>query len=102
LTLPDTTLFRSALTVTGNAVFDGAVGASKALKSLHVTGTTSFALAASAVTTTTTQNYDGAVTVGPTGAALNLTGTTVTFGSTLDDATVGTDALTVTGNAVFD
>jgi len=100
-TLDDAASNTDALTVSGNAVFGGVVGGAKELRSLHVTGTSSFALAASAVTTGTTQNYDGTVTVGPTSKALDLTGTTISFGSTLDDAASNTDALTVSGNAVF-
>src|SRR5207302_2176365 len=100
-TIDDVTANADALTVTGNAVFDGIVGAT-ALKSLHITGTTAFGLGATGVTTSETQAYDGAVTIGTTGAATNLHATSVTFGSTIDDVTANADALTVTGNAVFD
>jgi mucin-19 len=85
-----------ALTVTGNASFNAAVGGAAALRSLHVAGTT--VLNAGSVTVAGTQAYDGAVTLGATS---NLTATTTTFGGTLDDAAANTHDLTVTGDAVF-
>jgi hypothetical protein len=81
------------LTVTGNGVFDGAVGGITQLTSLTVTGTSG--LNGGAVSTTGAQSYDGAVTLGTDN---DLTGTTMTFGSTVD----GAQNLTVTGNGVFD
>ena len=88
------------LTVTGAAVFTGAVGEDATgsttlgkLGSLHVTG--SSAIDGGLVTTTGAQAYDGAVTLG---ADTTLTGTTVTTQGTLAGAT---HSLEVTGNAVF-
>ena len=81
-----------ALTVNGDAQFDGVVGGSTSLVSIHVTGAA--ALNSGTVTTTGDQNYDGAVTLG---AGTLLTGGTVTFGSSVD----GAQALTIDGNAVF-
>jgi autotransporter-associated beta strand protein len=87
-----------ALTVTGNAVFGGFVGATAALLSLSVSGAS--AINGGSLTTTTTQEYVGAATIGAT--PTTLMGTIVTFDNTLDDGNAaGADALTVTGNAVF-
>ena len=100
-TVDDATANAHSLTVHGAAVFNGVVGGAAgvtALKSLHVTGSTTFNLGATAVSTSTTQDYDASVIVGDN---LDLTGTTVTFGGTVDDATAGTHSLTVNGAAVF-
>ncbi len=77
------------LTVTGNGVFEGGVD----IASLDVTGTAD--LSGGTVTTSGAQTYGGAVTLSSDD---DLTGTIVTFGSTVG----GPQALTVTGNAVFD
>jgi len=82
-----------ALTVTGNALFGGTVGATTKLTSLSVSGTS--ALNGGGVTTTGSQTYGGAATLG---ADATLSGSTIFFDSTLD----GAHALTVTGNAMFD
>jgi filamentous hemagglutinin family protein len=82
-----------ALTITGNAMFGGTVGATTKLTSLSVSGTS--ALDGSGITTTGTQTYSGAATLG---ANATLGGSTIFFDSTLD----GAHALTVTGNAAFD
>lgn len=79
------------LTVTGNGVFSGIVGGEISPTSLWVSDTTSIG---ANITTTDTQDYKGIVTLTDT---TNLTGSTVTFDSTVN----GTNALTVTGNAVF-
>jgi hypothetical protein len=81
-----------ALTVNGDAQFDGAVGGITPLVSAHVTGAAT--LNGGTVTTTGDQNYDGAVTLG---ADTSLTGGTVTFGNSVD----GAQALTISGNALF-
>jgi filamentous hemagglutinin family protein len=94
-----------ALTVIGNAQFDGVVGGTTPLTSLHVTGTTAInanTINSDAITTTGTQTYDDSVTVGGTAAAVTLTGSLVTFGSTVDDATAGTHDLGIGGAAEFD
>ena len=72
-----------SLTVTGSASFGGIVG-STALKSIHVTVSTT--INTTAITTSTTHAYDGATTIG---GNANLSGTTVTFGSTVDDSSIG-------------
>jgi hypothetical protein len=84
-----------ALTITGAASFARAVGTT-ALSQLSVSGTT--ALNGGSVTTTGTQTYSGAVTLG---ADATLTATTVSFGGTVDAATSGGEALTITGAASF-
>jgi len=81
-----------ALTITGNATLDGAVGASAALSSLSISGAST--LDGGRVTTTGTQTYSGAATLG---ANTTLTASTVNFGSTLD----GAYGLTITGKAAF-
>jgi filamentous hemagglutinin family protein len=85
----------NALTLTGDAVFDGAVTGSS---SLHVTGTT--AANTTTISTTGAQNFDGAVTVdGAAAETFTSTGNAaITFGSTLSD---DAQLLTVSGNAVF-
>jgi autotransporter-associated beta strand protein len=85
------------LTVTAKASFGDAVGQVHALKALAVGDTTS--LGAPQVVTTGGQTYSGAVTL--TVHDHNLTGSRVSFGSTVDDETVGTQGLTITGDASF-
>ena len=86
-----------SLTVSGNAIFGGAVGGTSALSSLGVAGTTD--LDGGVVITTGTQSYGGAVTLG---VSTTLTGTSISFTSTVDGQTDGAQALTVDGNAVLD
>ncbi|HTW34186.1 MAG TPA: hypothetical protein VMD53_06190, partial [Rhizomicrobium sp.] len=76
----------ASLNITGNAVFDGAVGGE--LKNLSVSGT--MTLDGGAVTTSGNQTYTGAVTLGDDNT-LTSTGGSVDFGSTVD----GAQALTV-------
>ncbi len=101
-----TTSGAQGLDVTGNAVFNQAVGAGTALAEISVSGTT--AINTTSIRTATTlgsgdQTYTGAVTLG-TGAATTVgitTGSgTATFG-TLDATTAGEQGLAVTGNAAF-
>src|SRR5262249_52829489 len=82
----------NALTITGDAVFEGEVGSTTAVTTLLVTGTTD--INTDKVDTTGTQEYSGAVTLT---ADTNLTATSVTFDSTLD----GAHALTVPSNGTF-
>src|SRR4051812_45176473 len=77
-----------ALTVTGNAVYGGAVN----VASVHDTALTT--INTSAITTSGAQSYDGATTLG---ANTNLTGSTVT----LTGVSGATKNLTITGDAVF-
>ncbi|MBU3608919.1 glycine-rich domain-containing protein, partial [Polynucleobacter nymphae] len=81
-----------ALTITGNAVFGGAI---TAVTNLSVSGTSSIA---ANITTTGTQGYTGAVTLTGTGATRTLQGTTITTSSTIAG---GANSLTITGNAVL-
>ena len=85
-----------ALTITGNAVFDGAVGGTTALSTLSVIDTSDIE---SNITTTSTQSYSGAVTLS---SSVLLTGSLATFSSTVNGASAGVDGLTITGNASFD
>ncbi len=85
----------NALTIAGNAVFDGAVGGKTALASLAVSKTS--AINGGAVTTTGGQTYTGAATLGGANPTTLKTGTAVNFGGTLD----GANALTIMGNAAF-
>ncbi|MBP7335489.1 filamentous hemagglutinin N-terminal domain-containing protein [Niveispirillum sp.] len=80
-----------ALTIRGNAVIQGAVGAGTALSSLAITGTS--ALAAT-ITSSGAQTYGGAVTLAGDTA---LSGGAVTFDGTVD----GAHALSVTGPVSF-
>ncbi len=84
------------LTITGDAVFNGVVGGSQALRSLSISGRST--LNGGTVTTTAAQNYGGAVTLG--GDAI-LTGGTVSLLGGGDAATAGTPGLTVNGDAVL-
>ncbi|ASG25239.1 filamentous hemagglutinin N-terminal domain-containing protein [Nitrospirillum viridazoti] len=81
-----------ALTVTGNAVLNGAVGATHALGSLSVSGTT--ALNGGGIKTTGGQTYSGAATLGAD-TTLTTTNAAVTFAGTLD----GAQALTITAGS---
>ena len=83
-----------ALTITGDATFNGLVGNSTALTSLSVSGTSD--IETTAIKTTGTQTYTGAVTLSAS-PTLTAGGSGVDFVSTLD----GADTLTITGNAAF-
>ena len=85
----------NALTIAGNAVFDGAVGGTAALASLAVSKTS--AINGGAVTTTGDETYTGAATLGGASPTTLKTGTAVNFGGTLD----GANALTIMGNTAF-
>ncbi len=93
-TVNDLTAGSESLTVSGDASFGGAVGGTRALASLGVTGTT--AINGGSIHTTAGQTYSGAVTLG---AATTLTDSAggVSFLSTVD----GANALTVSGAASF-
>ena len=84
------------LTITGDAVVNGAVGGAQALRSLSIGGRS--ALNGGAVTTTAAQTYGGAVTLG---ADAVLTGATVSLLGGGDAATTGAPGLTVNGDAVL-
>ena len=86
----------SDLLVGGDAVFDGAVGSSTPLGSLHVTGSAD--VNTGQVDTTGDQTYDGGVVLG---SSVDLSGGTVTFGSQVHAGLLGANLL-VSGNAVFD
>jgi trimeric autotransporter adhesin len=81
---------QQGLTLIGNAVLGGALGANAALKSLAISGDT--ALNGGAVTTSGAQAYSGAVVLG---ADTQLTGTGIAFGSSVNGQTNGGMALTV-------
>ena len=83
-----------ALTITGDATFNGLVGNSTLLTSLSVSGTSD--IETTSVKTSGTQTYTGAVTLSAS-PTLTAGGTGVDFVSTLD----GGDTLTITGNAAF-
>ncbi|OYV78460.1 MAG: hypothetical protein B7Z73_19760, partial [Planctomycetia bacterium 21-64-5] len=78
-------------TVTLNALDLTAPGAS-----LSVTGQT--INIGGDITTSSTQDYNGPTAID---TSVSLTGSTITFGDKVDDATVGADALTVSGAGVF-
>ena len=85
------------LTVTGNGVFDGAVGGMHPLNAVDVTGTA--LLAGGTVDTTTGQTYGGAVTLGGNTTFTPGSGSTVAFDGTVG----GAFALDVTqGATTFD
>ncbi|WP_143393387.1 YDG domain-containing protein [Fimbriiglobus ruber] len=92
----DTAAGTDTLTVAGNATFAGVVGGTAPLSGLSVSGTSG--INAAGVSTTGNQTYTGAVSIG---ASTTLTAGLVTFGTTVDDATAGTDTLAVAGNATF-
>ncbi|MBI3506722.1 MAG: S-layer family protein, partial [Proteobacteria bacterium] len=103
------TVGQQALTVSNNATFANTVGATTALRGLSVGGTSGINTTSIATTNagggSGSQTYTGAVTLGGTGngttVALANTGGTVAFGSTVNAATVGQQALTVSNNATF-
>uniref|UniRef100_UPI0016426CA5 beta strand repeat-containing protein n=1 Tax=Bordetella genomosp. 13 TaxID=463040 RepID=UPI0016426CA5 len=81
-----------ALTIAGNGVINGAVGANTALASLSVTGTTRLA---GNVTTVGTQQYAGNVTLGNT-VALTTTNAAITFSTPVLSVANGGHGLSVT------
>ena len=102
-----------SLSVTGNAVFDGSVGAT----SVSVGGTSD--LNGGTITTAGGQTYTGAVTLSAAAILKDTASAAITFDSTVtgntfalttqttglttfDAAVTGVGALSVTGNAVFD
>ena len=109
-----------ALTVnsgSGNTQFNGALGGTTRLGALAInsSGITTFsgavraasvatdsagsvAINTNSIDTTGTQTYGEAMAIN---ADTTLAGTTVTMNGTVDDATAGTHALNVVGNAVF-
>jgi hypothetical protein len=104
-TVDATTAGTQGLTVaagTGPVAFGGAVGASKALANLAVTGTGPTALDGN-VTTTGVQSYGGTVTLGATDT-LTTANNAVDFVGTVDAMTAGLQGLTVsagTGAVTF-
>ncbi|MBL8490797.1 MAG: hypothetical protein JNM82_08465, partial [Rhodocyclaceae bacterium] len=81
------------LSIIGDASFAGPVGASSALSSLTVSGTS--ALNGNSIRTTGNQDYSGAVVLG---ADTHLTAANIRFASTVDGGYV----LQLTGNGRFD
>jgi filamentous hemagglutinin family protein len=81
-----------ALTITGQAAFADAVGATTPLASLTITGAA--ALDGGSIRTTGTQRYSGATTFAND---LHLTGSEVTIDTAINSA----QALTITGDAAF-
>ncbi|MBK7685202.1 MAG: hypothetical protein IPJ25_03535 [Rhodocyclaceae bacterium] len=71
------------------------------LSSIDVSGPTT--IRSNGITTSGTQRYRGAVTLGldDINKTKSLTATSVTFDSTVNATTKGTEALAVTGNAIF-
>ena len=104
-TVDATTAGAQGLTVaagTGAVTFGGAVGGSKALANLLVTGTGPTTLDGN-VTTTGVQSYGSAVTLGTTDT-LTTTNSAVDFAGTVDAMTAGVQGLTVaagTGTVTF-
>ena len=87
-----------SVTVAGNAVFSGSVGATYPLSSLAVTGTAT--IGGANIATTGNQTYSGATVI--TSTAETLFGALVTFSSSVDGASNVTPTfLTITGDAAF-
>ncbi|MDW7631008.1 beta strand repeat-containing protein, partial [Azospirillum brasilense] len=84
------------LTIAGDAVINGLVGGTQALRRLSVTGTA--ALNGGAVTTVAEQSYNGTVTLG---ADTVLTGGIVSLLNGGNAANAGVQGLTVDGDAVL-
>jgi mucin-19 len=85
-----------SLNIVGNLTFVGAVGGTRSLEFVDVTG--SAALNGPSVTTASSQDYDGAVTLG---RDTTLTGTAITFGSTVNGTVAGNESLNIVGGATF-
>jgi filamentous hemagglutinin family protein len=98
-----------ALTISGNAEFDGQVGSIAPLETVSVTGATDFyydasvSLAMYSVQTIGDQNYVGPVTLhANTVLEADYTGNGVVFGSTVDsDSNITAWGLIILGNAQF-
>ena len=88
-----------ALTVTGNAEFDGAVGSNAQLTSVSISGTT--VLNGGLISTTGNQTYTGEVTLAQD-ATLTSNSGTVDLQGGVDASSVGAQGLTITGNGEFD
>ncbi|QDT63214.1 hypothetical protein [Calycomorphotria hydatis] len=100
-TVDGTTPNNEKLTVTGNAVFgDGTgsdlVGNSVTLEAVDVSGSTT--INSTSIKTNGTHEYGGAVTLT---TDVTLIGSNISFDSTVDGTTAGTEGLAITGNAVF-
>ncbi|MDE1149842.1 MAG: SapC family protein [Azospirillaceae bacterium] len=87
-----------SLAIVGNAVVDQAVGATVALGTVSVSGTTVFG--DPAVTTTGDQTYAGAVTLGAD-TTLTSTGGTITLAAGADGTTAGGQSLIIVGNTAL-
>lgn len=83
-------------TSTGSITFNGAVGTNTALASLSTPGTGGVRLNGN-ISTAGAQNYQGAVTLG-NDLTLSTTGGAVTFGSTVDSASVFIKSLAINTN----
>ena len=84
------------LTITGDAVVNGAVGANRALRGLTVTGAS--ALNGGTVATLADQSFGGAVQLG---ADTTLTGGVITLQGGGDSVMAGASGLTIAGDAVL-
>ncbi len=84
------------LTITGDAVVNGAVGANRALRGFTVTGAS--ALNGGTVATLADQSFGGAVQLG---ADTTLTGGVITLQGGGDSVMVGASGLTIVGDAVL-
>ena len=93
------------LSITGDAIFTGAVGATNALSALGVTGTA--AIDGGQVVTSAAgggsgdQTYGGAVTVSQNSTFTTAAGGTARFNGTLDGTSVGGQSIDIVGNAAF-
>ncbi|QNI78885.1 filamentous hemagglutinin family outer membrane protein [Synechococcus sp. RS9909] len=87
------------LGITGNAVFDGAVGSSYALGGLTVSGTS--ALDGSSINTTGAQTYTAAVTLAAN-TTLTSGGGAISFGSTLNSDGTARDLTLTAGSGDID
>lgn len=93
------------LSIAGDAIFTGAVGATNALSALGVTGTA--AIDGGQVVTSAAgggsgdQTYGGAVTVSQNSTFTTAAGGTARFNGTLDGTSVGGQSIDIVGNAAF-
>ncbi|MGD9689201.1 MAG: filamentous hemagglutinin N-terminal domain-containing protein [Phycisphaerales bacterium] len=104
--LDASTAGEQGLIVMGDASFGGAVGAGSALRSLSVSGASSFAgpivMTSAAGGGTGAQTYTGAVTLNSgAGTTITFTGASVDFAGGVDAAAAGQQGLIVNGTATF-
>ncbi|RXI29415.1 hypothetical protein CP986_12410, partial [Arcobacter aquimarinus] len=88
------------LSITGNGIFNGTVGATYALGSLDVSGTT--AINSASIRTKDNQTYNGATTLGANTTLSTTNNGVIWFKDNLDSTTSARNLTINNGNVIFD